>query len=311
MLKILIRLLSYMIKKNWPDLICGKKFSFPSTPSIPAQLAIIIKNVDLRINFDDFSNEIKLNYPDVKNIIRLKNKFGNFTKLIKLELISPKARVDLLKNKKICIDHIRYDIDEYLAPMNVLICSKCLGIGHFRKQCPELKETCKTCGETLDNSQNHQCSNIIKCIHCAGDHLSTSMKCPVVKSFRDTLTKNILNNKSDYNSNFSSSSTSDHISNQTVKDGSFSHRLASWCIRDKSLDSKINTILAGLSQANETLGKLCDDNIKFQKFMIEKNSRDLEITYDIFLFWIQDFYFKRKRKAGKTNNKKRKTERDS
>ncbi|CAF4272321.1 unnamed protein product, partial [Rotaria magnacalcarata] len=117
---------------KWPDKICDEKFKFPLVPSIPPQLSLIIKNV----------------YPDVRNVIRMKNKFGNIIKLVKLELTSPKSRDDLLKNKNFFINYICYDVDEYLAPVNVLICSKCCAIGHFRRQCPEKNETCKSCGET-------------------------------------------------------------------------------------------------------------------------------------------------------------------
>jgi hypothetical protein len=109
---------------KWPGTICDEKFIFPSCPMIPPQLSLIIKNVDLRLDFDDFSKEVKNLYPDVKNIIRMKNKFGNDIKLVKLELTSPKTRNDLLKDKKIFINYICYDIVEYLAPVNVLICSK-------------------------------------------------------------------------------------------------------------------------------------------------------------------------------------------
>ncbi|CAF1453116.1 unnamed protein product, partial [Rotaria magnacalcarata] len=133
---------------KWPEKICDEKFKFPLVPSIPPQLSLIIKNVDLKLNFDDFSNEIKNVYPDVRNVIRMKNKFGNIIKLVKLELTSPKSRDDLLKNKNFFINYICYDVDEYLAPVNVLICSKCCAIGHFRRQCPEKNETCKSCGET-------------------------------------------------------------------------------------------------------------------------------------------------------------------
>jgi len=103
---------------KWPEKVCCEKFTFPSVPSLPPQLSLIIKNVDLRLDFDDFSNEIKSLYPDVKNVIRMRTKFGNLIKLVKLELTSPKTRADLLNDKKIFINYICYDIDEYLASVS-------------------------------------------------------------------------------------------------------------------------------------------------------------------------------------------------
>ena len=69
----------------------------------------------------------------------MKNKFQNNIKLIKLELTSVYVRDQLLNDKKILADYITYEIEEYLAPASVLICSKCMGIGHFKKQCTQIK----------------------------------------------------------------------------------------------------------------------------------------------------------------------------
>ncbi|CAF2134540.1 unnamed protein product, partial [Rotaria magnacalcarata] len=117
-------LFSFLLDTNhWPNTFDNTNYTFPYSPSIPPQLSLIIKNVDLRLDFKDFSNEIKTNYPQVKNVIRLKNKFNNEIKLVKLELSSATVREELLLKKKITIGYIVYDIDEYLAPANILICS--------------------------------------------------------------------------------------------------------------------------------------------------------------------------------------------
>lgn len=65
-------------QSRWPEMICDEKFKFPSVPSISPQLSLLIKNVDLNLNFVDFSSEIKNLYPDVVNVIRMKNKFWKF-----------------------------------------------------------------------------------------------------------------------------------------------------------------------------------------------------------------------------------------
>ncbi|CAF4764832.1 unnamed protein product, partial [Rotaria sp. Silwood2] len=69
---------SFLLEQaHWPKVIGGKSYFFPSAPAIPPQLCLLIKNVDLRIDFDEFCLDIKSNYPQVKNIIRMKNKFQN------------------------------------------------------------------------------------------------------------------------------------------------------------------------------------------------------------------------------------------
>jgi hypothetical protein len=78
---------------------------------------------------------------------KLKKKRKNFLAnlIVKLEFTSSKVCEELLNERKIIIDYVAYDIEEYLAPANVLICSKCMGIGHFKKQCTQVKDTCHTC----------------------------------------------------------------------------------------------------------------------------------------------------------------------
>ncbi|CAF4903843.1 unnamed protein product, partial [Rotaria sp. Silwood2] len=179
-------------------------YTFPSWPSIPPQLSLILKNVNVQIDLEDFTNEVKALVPDVKNVIRMKNKFGNNIHMIKLELVSLLARQDLIDAKKLIINYISYEVTEFLAPVTVLICSKYSGIGHFRKQCTEQNETCKTCVQTFADLKNHHCTMDPLCKHCNGNHLSNPMKCPIIKTFRAELTKKILN------TNVRSSSTADN-----------------------------------------------------------------------------------------------------
>jgi len=186
-----------------------------------------------------------------------------------------------LNSKKIFIQYICYDINEYLAPFHVLICSKCCGIGHFRRQCTEADETCKSCGESCKDLKNHNCSSIIKCKHCDGNHLSNSMKCPAVKSFRDALTKSLLNNNSN-NLSYSSVTTSNSINNKSnLPSGDLSRLSNPWTSSKNHLDSKIDLLMSGLSQVNDTLVKLCESNKCFQQFIIEQNERNLNVSKEI------------------------------
>ncbi|CAF1186197.1 unnamed protein product [Rotaria sordida] len=85
-------------KHKWPQQICGENFSFPSTPSFPPQLSLIVKNVDLRINLDEFCADLKAVHTDIHNVIRLKNKFQNCIKLVKIEILSPTSRNEILSD---------------------------------------------------------------------------------------------------------------------------------------------------------------------------------------------------------------------
>ncbi|CAF1577446.1 unnamed protein product [Adineta steineri] len=128
----------------------------------------------------------------------------------------------------------------------------------------------------------HHCSSIIKCKHCNGDHLSNSMECPVVKTFRADLTKkllNINNNVTSYSSsmaaNIANNNKSQHIDND------FPRAAAPWAPSSNPMDLKLSTLISDLSQVNETLSKLCVTNQGFQQFMIEKNENDIRINNEI------------------------------
>jgi hypothetical protein len=150
-------------RTHWPNVLGNESCVISSFPSIPPQLCLLVKNVDLNVDIYGICDEIKDKFPAVKNIIRMKNKFQQDIKMIKLELISSAIHDDLLHDRKININNISYDIIEYLAPANVLICSKCMALGHFEKECTQVKETCRTCGDLVDDIKNHHCSNIDKC----------------------------------------------------------------------------------------------------------------------------------------------------
>ena len=95
------QLFSFLLDvKHWPPLIKNQHFSLPSLPSIPPQLSLFIKDVDLNIDYDDFCSDIKAHYPKVQNIIRMKNKFQSPIRMMKIELTSSSIRDKLLNEKK-------------------------------------------------------------------------------------------------------------------------------------------------------------------------------------------------------------------
>ncbi|CAF4071385.1 unnamed protein product, partial [Rotaria sp. Silwood2] len=267
---------SFLLEQaHWPKVIGGKSYFFPSAPAIPPQLCLLIKNVDLRIDFDEFCLDIKSNYPQVKNIIRMKNKFQNDIKMVKIELTSPSIRDDLLNKKRIFVNYITYDIIEYLAPANVLICSKCMAIGHFKKQCSQIKETCRICGEQVDDMKNHKCSKIEKCIHCGQNHKSSSLKCPVVKSFRAELTRKILhlNNHSPSDTNLMNKNI---IFNSTNFPPPPPPKSSTLSINPMMV--KLDELINKLSEVMIHLANLEAKHDNFEQFILEKNRNDEIVT---------------------------------
>jgi hypothetical protein len=87
-------------QSKWPEKLLDTDYAFPSWPSLPPQLSIIMKNVNIHLESDEFTNEVKSLAPEIKNVIRMKNKFGNNIPLVKLELTSSVVRQRILDGKK-------------------------------------------------------------------------------------------------------------------------------------------------------------------------------------------------------------------
>lgn len=261
-----------------------KIFTFPSSPAIPPQLFLIIKNVDLRVNFKEFCQDIKTRYPQVKNVVRLKDKFNNDIKLVKLELTSDTLRVELLNKRKITISYIVYDIEEYLALPNILICSNCMGLGHFKKQCTQIKSTCRTCGEMADDLKLHICSKIEKCIHCGDNHKSNSLRCQVVKSFRCELTRKLLSTNKRSTNSTTINSNNMNYSNFKYFNSDFPplpKPQLEPINHNNNMLNKLDELLGKIKEVNNHLSNLESKYNKFEQFMIEKKENDLLVKENL------------------------------
>jgi hypothetical protein len=125
-------------------------------------------------------------------VVRLKNRTLQDLKLVKIEIKLVKVRNEILEHEFITIANTRHKVVEYLALGNVLICSRCMGIGHFQKNCPQQDQvTCKTCGEKCSDITDHACSGVLKCIHFGEAHRSNDSKCRIVKDYRAALTRTL------------------------------------------------------------------------------------------------------------------------
>ena len=257
---------------NWPKKIGGECFTFPSMPSFPPQLSIIIKNVDLRIDSNEISADLKMVYPAIHNVIRLKNKSQYPIKLIKVEILSMATRDEIITSGRLSLNGITYEVEDYLAPASVLICSKCMGIGHFKKQCKQNLTTCKVCGSTCTDTRDHNCSLICKCIHCGGDHYSNALKCPVVKNYRAELIKKLLCMKT--------TATYPPTSQSSIKFTNYNYDPANfpplpsaprWSINSDSTNPlviKIEELISGMSKVNIALEKIVRKNDQLEQFLV-------------------------------------------
>ncbi|CAF2224413.1 unnamed protein product [Rotaria magnacalcarata] len=182
-------------QENWPTTLASSSYT-TKKPSIPPQLSLVIPNVSLQTNWEDFVQDLQDNYPSISNVIRLRNKAQQPLRAVKLEFSSSITRKEILEAGEIAALHIKYKVVEFFTQANVLICSNCYGIGHFRKNCAQKSEaTCKTCSEKCNNLKDRVCSGILKCVHCGDAHSSNDTKCKVIQNYRSALTRNILSKR--------------------------------------------------------------------------------------------------------------------
>jgi len=244
----------------------------------------------------------------------MKNKNQTNIKLVKLEFSEPSQRDDILNRKKIFISSLSYDVDEHLAPARVSICSKCMGIGHLRKQCKHDKDACKKCGMDFNDINNHMstCTQL-HCKHCQGDHMSNDMKCPKVKQFRADLTKFLLSLAIHANPQFShfdlistdftpmNPAQRPLIYNHAANNKNFNtntnnHYHYDYAHRSppsnpyhwspnidttSSIVNKIDDLINSMNQVNGMLAKIVNKNDLFEQFMKEKTINDEMISNKI------------------------------
>ncbi|CAF3961071.1 unnamed protein product [Rotaria sp. Silwood1] len=163
-----------------------------------------------------------------------------------------------------------------LTPFQVLVCSKCSGIGHFRNQCTQIQTTCKICCDLIDNPNQHTCSNIIKCAHCGNNHKSTSSTCPVIKAYRADLTRKILHPVPAPSDSSLINSNTNFIS--ILRNP---HQQASQPPTNNIMMEKLDDLIHKLSDVKDHLSSLSLKYEKFEQFMIEKNQSDQTLKLNL------------------------------
>jgi hypothetical protein len=144
-----------------------------------------------------------------------------------------------------------------------------MAIGHFKKQCTQIQNTCRTCGEHYADLKDHNCSHVDKCIHCQQNHKSNSLKCPVVKTFRAELTKKLLSLNNHSTPTTSNSNITPFIHNTT----DFPFLPAQQATTVSPMMMKLDDLIIKMSEVKDHLANLTLKHDKFEQFMLEKNQK--------------------------------------
>ncbi|CAF3363257.1 unnamed protein product [Rotaria sp. Silwood2] len=170
---------NYSTKLNQTDIL-------PSKPKhLPSQNSLILKYAPEYITLDEIQNEIKLHINTLFNIEEINGtKTGKF-RHIRIEIKSTTEYEQLLHKGGIIIDGQLIEVHEFLAPPQLLICSKCNDPGHVRKYCNLKYDACKRCGQDKSMGNHNECT--ICCHRCKQNHLSTDYKCQFLIDYRRSL----------------------------------------------------------------------------------------------------------------------------
>ncbi|CAF4085500.1 unnamed protein product, partial [Rotaria sordida] len=144
------------------------------------------------IKIDFFNQNVSYNKPLLFDLWWI-DKEGNIRAIVKstdiaIYLSQIKKEYNAMMNSgKISIFGQLYDIDEFLPPPKLLICSKCNQPGHVKNNFKSSSfDICRGCCDDRSNNDNHkECK--INCHHCKGDHVSTDYKCPFIQEYRRRL----------------------------------------------------------------------------------------------------------------------------
>jgi hypothetical protein len=177
----------YLCDSNhYPTQIGNIKLKPDPPKRLPPQNTIVIKSVPNEVNKVDIENELKDVYPSIFIIDDMMDTMRSRSRHIRVDFYRKTDYDKIIKNGKIGLQGQIFEIEEYLLPPKILICSKCNTPGHAKKTCQSSIDLCRRCGQDKKiNNEHTECP--IKCHHCGGNHVATDYKCPIIVKFRQEL----------------------------------------------------------------------------------------------------------------------------
>ncbi|CAF3793852.1 unnamed protein product [Rotaria sp. Silwood1] len=169
--------------KHYPTKIDNVTIRPDPPKRLPPQNNIVIKFIPNELCKDDIKEEIKNLYPSIYTIDNMMGTMGSNSRHIRVEFWQKDDYFKIINDGKIGLQGQVFEVEEYLPPPKILICSKCNTPDHAEKVCLALNDICRRCGQNRNNGDKHnECS--VLCHHCGGNHMVTDYKCPIIVKFR-------------------------------------------------------------------------------------------------------------------------------
>jgi len=135
--------------------------------------------------------KIKTSIKSIFNVEDMRGSMNEKSRHVRLELSSQNEYNVILKNGGISINGHIIEVNEFLSPPRLLICSKCNDPGHIRRNCKFQYDACRRCGKDRTIGDHKECT--ICCHRCNENHLSTDYKCPYLIDYRRSLLHKLKN----------------------------------------------------------------------------------------------------------------------
>ena len=172
--------------KHYPKVIQSINISPEIPKHLPPQYSVILKSVSNSINYDDLLDEIKNICPSVFKLEELNGTRREQSRHIRLDLKDKCEYEKIIGEGVLSIYGQFIEVNEFLAPPRLLICTKCNDPGHIRKNCTFAYDACRRCGHDRSEGEHNECQK--HCHHCdSDDHMATDFKCPYIAEYRKKL----------------------------------------------------------------------------------------------------------------------------
>ena len=180
--------------KHYPAQIDNIKIKPDPPRRLPPQHTVVIKFVQNELHKDDIKKELKDMFTSIFLVEDIMGTMRSNSRHIRVEFYQKDDYNKIVNDGKIGLQGQIFEVEEYLPPPKILICSKCNIPGHQKKICQSDTEICRRCGQNRNDGNKHD-TCALKCQHCGGEHMATDYKCPKIIRFRQELINRLKCNR--------------------------------------------------------------------------------------------------------------------
>ena len=245
-----------IMEQEWPNTAFDN--ANLTIKKIEPRFFCVLKGISTKTDIEMIKKKVSV----AEGIIRLKNRSGEETTAIRLEL-KDEGMLDEVKKVGIFIDEMRYKVHEWVN--RVVRCFKCQLFGHKASECGKQDDTCGKCNHKHRTNECKADKSEYRCNNCKGRHPSWSTNCKAMQAQYQKINPRIEQIKTDKKNSYAEILKSKiFIEKPTEKENMGEQKEPSSFDSNNAKDSM--TILERMSSLEKIVGELTDkDEIIRQK----------------------------------------------